>query len=142
MNTVVRHMQADLGVEEGVCSGEASEVECIPVASKIPHIGDGAYMKLVKQARELGNNFFDPDEIAFNVEKACANKASYDAIQFQKFWDGLQGLTDKPHLSVDQPNGYTECEDAVNGTGRWKAHAEADYLEDTEMKRTAKHIVK
>jgi len=52
-------------------------------------------------------------------------------------------VTESPPLNVDQPNGYTECEDALNGTREWKYRAEkADALDGNKMKQTATHIIR
>jgi len=53
-------------------------------------------------------------------------------------------VTQSPPLRLDQPNGYTECEEALKGTMEWKTHAENlsfDMNDMNEMKRTAKHVI-
>jgi len=135
-------MQATVEVEETVC-GKDKKPGCIPSTSKIPYMASGAYLDLIRRAKEGGASFFDPDRYPSWQDSRCANKGSYDGIQFQNFWEGVDNVTESPPLSVDQPNGYTECQDALNGTIEWKLRAEKTVvLEKNTMQRTAQHLIR
>jgi len=142
MNNVVHYMQNDVLVGEKVCEND-EKPGCIPTTTKIPYMASGAYLKLIRKAKENGLSFFDPDAYPSWQDNGCANKGSYDAIQFQNFWEGLNNVSESPLLNVNQPNAYTECQDALNGTVEWRKQSEdVKALDVNKMKQTARHIMR
>jgi len=142
MNYVVHHMQNVVQVGEKVC-GKEKKPGCIPITTEIPYMASGAYLKLIRQAKDGGVSFFNPDAYPSWQDAGCLGRGSYDAIQFENFWEGLDNVSESPRLDVDQPNGYTECEDALNGTIEWrKQSGNVKALNVTNMKQTAQHIIR